>query len=127
VDTALSAGVTVTLVAENGADVASAPMQIQFDPKVLRLNDVSLGDLLTQGGEQPVFTKNILNDQGTATIQLARPPGTPGVSGSGVLIALNFQAVGRGTTTVTIPNLAVRNGQGQVIATGAPQLTINVR
>ena len=32
--------ITVSLLIEGGADVASAPIQIQFDPKFLRLNDV---------------------------------------------------------------------------------------
>ena len=50
------------------------------------------GDFLASDGQQPVFTKNIMNDTGTATIQLNRQPGTPGVNGGGVLVTLNFQA-----------------------------------
>ena len=85
---------------EGGADVASAPLRIQFDPKILRLNDVTRGDLLAMDGQQPVFTKNIMNDAGTATIQLSRQPGTAGVNGGGVLVTLNFQTIGRGVTVV---------------------------
>ena len=57
--------VSVSLVLEGGVDVASAPMQIQFDPRILRLNDVVRGDFLSSDGQQPVFTKNIMNDTGT--------------------------------------------------------------
>ena len=119
--------ITVSLLVEGGDDVASAPIEIQFDPKILRLNDVNLGDYLSRGGQQPVFTKNILNDTGVAVVQLNRPPGSRGVSGSGTLVTLNFQAVARGTTVVMIPNLAVRSAQGAVVSNSTPQLTVTVK
>ena len=119
--------ITVSLRIEGGADVASAPMQIQFDPKLLRLNDVSLGDFFSKDDRQPVFTKNILNDTGVAVIQLNRPPGSHGGGGSGTLVTLNFQAVARGTAVVQIPHLAVRNAQGAVISNSTPQLTVTVK
>ncbi len=127
VDTNLSAGFTVAVAVDGMTDAAAAPMQIQFDPKIVRLNNVTTGDFLAQGGPPPSFTQNILNDAGTATIQLARIPGSPGVSGSGVLVNLNFQAVGRGLANITIPNLTIMNAQTQPIATGTPRLVVNVR
>jgi general secretion pathway protein D len=127
VDSSQSNSFIVALSLEGGADVAAAPLQIQFDPKILRLNDVARGDFFSSDGQQPVFTKSILNDSGLATIQLNRLPGTPGANGAGVLITLNFQTVGKGATTVTIPNLSVRSSQGQVLATGSPQLVVNVK
>ena len=111
---------------EGGTDIAYAPLIIRFDPKVLHLNDIVRGDFLAKGGE-PVFTKNIMNDAGMATVQLNRPPGTPGVDGSGELVTLNFQAVGRGSTNVTLQNLTVRNSHGQTVADGSPQMTVNVQ
>ena len=68
-----------------------------------------------------------MNDTGEATVNLARPPGTAGASGSGTLITLVFQAVGRGDTTVTIPNLTLRNSRSQPLATMSPKLVINVK
>ena len=119
--------IAVSVLIDGGADVGSAPIQVQFDPKILRLNDVFLGDFFSQNGRQPVFTKNILNDTGDAIIQLNRPPGSPGVGGSGTLVTLDFQAVARGATVVTIPNLAVRNAQGAVVSNSTPQLTVTVK
>ena len=46
---------------------------------------------------------------------------------SGTLVKLNFQAVGRGATQVTVPQLTVRNSQGGVVVSGSPQLTVNVK
>jgi hypothetical protein len=119
--------ITVSLLVEGGDDVAAAPMQIQFDPKFLRLNDVSLGDFFSKDDRQPVFTKSILNDTGVAAIQLNRPPGSRGVGRSGTLVTLNFQAVARGTTVVTVPSLTVRNAQGAVLSNSTPQLTVSIK
>ena len=118
---------TVALIIENATDVASAPMQVTFDSKVVKLNDVGRGDFFSSDGQIPVFTKNIQNDAGAAAVNLNRLPGTPGASGSGVLGTLVFQAVAKGTTTVTVPNFTVRNSQGQVVFSGTPQMTITVK
>ena len=118
---------TVALIIENATEVSSAPLQVSFDPKVVKLNDAGRGDFFSSDGQIPVFTKNIQNDAGAAAMNLNRLPNTPGVSGSGVLTTLIFQAVAKGSTTVTVPNLTVRNAQGQVVFSGSPQLTINVK
>ncbi len=119
--------ITVALIIENASDVASAPMAVRFDPKILKLTDVGRGDFLASGGQEPVFTKNIQNDAGTAIINLNRQPQTPGASGSGVLVSLTFQAVAPGATTITIPNLTVRNTQQQAVFSGSPQMTVTVK
>jgi general secretion pathway protein D len=117
---------TVAVAMENGADVTGAPMQIQYDPQYLKLNDVTAGDFLAQG-QVPQFTKNIQNDSGLATVQIVRPPGAPGVSGMGVLVNLVFQAVKPGRTLVLVPNLRVTNTQGQVLASSAAPLALNIQ
>jgi general secretion pathway protein D len=125
--TTVQGAVTVALVIENASDVASAPMQLQYDPKVVRLNDIGRGDFLSNDGQVPVFTKNIQNDNGTAIINLNRQPGSPGSNGSGVLVTMILQGVGKGTTNVTLPNLTIRNSAGQVVASGSPSITITVK
>lgn len=121
---AANSSFNVTVSLQGGNDVTSTPIQIQFDPKIVKLNDVMPGDFLTQGGVQPVIAKNIQNDSGTATIQLSRQPG---VSGSGNLATLNFQAVGRGNTIVSITSSSVTNSQGQVAGLGTAQLAVQVQ
>ena len=46
---------------------------------------------------------------------------------SGTLVTLNFTAIGRGITVVSLPGLTVRNSQGQPMPAGSPQLTVSVR
>ncbi len=55
---------------------------------------------------------------GNVTVVAARPPGTAGVSGSGVVCVLTFQAKAAGNTTLTITRAgAVNSAQQQVPAT----------
>ncbi len=119
--------VTVNLMVDNASDLASTPMQIRFDPKILRLNDVTRGDLLAGDGKQVTFSKNILNDTGEATVNVSRFPATGGVTGSGSIVTLVFQAVARGDTVVTVPNLTLRNSQSQAILTATPVLAVSVK
>ena len=118
---------TVEVALETGADVFSAsPIQIGFDPKLLSLADVSAGALFSKDGQQPVFSRNIMNDIGLATIQYNRPPGAAGVSGPGTLLTLRFQTLGHGATSIT-GNLTIRNSRGLVIGSANPQLPVNLK
>jgi general secretion pathway protein D len=127
VQTGVGGSFNVSLMLDNAADVAAAPVQVVFDPKILKLNDVSQGDLMSQGAVAATLTKNIQNDSGGAAVQLSRPPGSGGANGSGTLLTFNFSAVAPGSTQVTAPNLTLRNSQGAAAATGSPQLTVNVK
>jgi general secretion pathway protein D len=118
---------TVSLSVDAGTDVSSAPMQIQFDPKVLRLDTVARGPFLSSDGQNPSFTRDVRNEQGVATVQLGRQPGSPGVTGGGALVTLTFQAIARGATTVTAPNLTVRDSKGAVLVTTTPQLGVTIK
>lgn len=127
-DVASSANFALQLLLDNATDVTAAPIQINFDPRLLRLNDVTAGSLMGADGQQPVFSKNIQNEAGQATIQLNRAPGAPGITApTGVLLYLNFQAVGHGATVISAPNASVRNSQGQTVASGNPQMTVNIK
>jgi general secretion pathway protein D len=127
VETRVGGQLSVSLMLEDGTDVSSAPLLIQYDPKILKMTDVQRGDFLSSDGQQPVFSKNIMPDTGMAAVQLNRQPGTPGVNGAGILAVINFQAVGRGSTTVSAPNLIVRNSHGQPVSSGSPKVAVSVQ
>ncbi len=127
IDTLLGGPFTANVVMQNATDLFAAPMQIKFDPKVLRLDDVVQGSLVSSDGQQVTFTKNILNDTGEATVALNRFTGNGGVTGSGTLVTLSFTTVGRGATNVSIPGFAPTNSQGQAVSSSSPLLTVNVR
>ncbi len=86
----------------NGAkDVTSVPLQIHYDAAKLTLVGVNKGNLLNKDGQDPAL---IHRDEGPGLITIAtsRPPGTPGVSGSGSVCILTFQAKQLGDSDVVI-------------------------
>ncbi len=123
------AGGTFTLIleAENARDLFAAPFHLKFDPQVLRLNEVTAGGLLAGDGQKVIFTRNILNDTGDATVNLNRMPGTGGVSGSGTLAVFTFQALRPGNATVTFSDLTPRNSQLEPIQASVPQAIVSVK
>ncbi len=121
------AAFTVQLEVENVQALFSAPFRVKFDPQALRLAEIQPGALLAGDGKQIVFTRNILNDLGEAIVNLNRVPGSGGVTGSGSLAILTFQAIGRGATTVTFPELTLRDYQLQIIPLPAPQLSVTIQ
>lgn len=127
-EASLGSAVTVTIYAENVTDLASAGARLQFDPRILRVQNVVVGDLPQRSGSQLQPLKNILNDVGTADFSVSRNPQDPGVSGSGNLFTVVFQALGRGNTQVAITNLAVQTSAKQSTnVTGPPPLIVNVK
>ena len=91
--------IPVSLVIDNPADLFTVLMKLKFDAKVLRLNDVVIGKLLTSDGKQILPpSKNIMNDTGEASVTLSRAAGAGGASGSGTLVTFIFQAAGKGTS-----------------------------
>lgn len=124
----LGAAISVPLRIDNAQDLFTAPLRVKFDPKVVRLNDVAPGTLLTSDGK-PILpaSKNILNDTGEATVTLSRAPGAGGVTGSGTLVTFIFQAVAKGSTPVSITEITLRDSKLQPIPSTAPRVTVTVR
>jgi general secretion pathway protein D len=128
-DVKMQAGssITVSLQVENVRDLFTAPLRLKFDPKLLRLTSIRPGSLMNGDGEKLNFNENTLNDTGDATIKLNRLPGSGGVSGSGTLLTLTFQAVGTGTSAVTIVDAGLRDAQLQPITVATPILNVVVQ
>jgi hypothetical protein len=116
-----------TLNTQNMTDLfAAGPIHLKWDPKLLRLNQVSPGDFLKQDGQNPpVF--DIRNDTGEATISVARTPGSGGINGSGVLAQLTFTAIGKGVGSVTVTDAVLKNSQQQPISATLPGLNYTVQ
>jgi general secretion pathway protein D len=88
-------------VLNSARDVASVPVQITYDPAKLALVNVAAGDLLNRDG-QAVALIHRDDGPGNVTVVASRPPGTAGVSGSGSVCVLTFQAKAAGPTSLTM-------------------------
>jgi hypothetical protein len=128
VETAAGGSFTVAVTLDRAQDAASAPMTIEFDPKLLRLNDIAPGGLMTSGGQPPEFTRNVDNERGVAGVTINVAAGSPGVTAaSGTLLTLSFQAVGAGGGAVRIPSVTVKNSHGGAVVNSSAQLIVSVK
>jgi general secretion pathway protein D len=114
------------VVLTGGKDISSVPLQVQYDPAKLSLINVGGGDLLGRDN-QAVALVHRDDGPGSITINAARPPGTVGVSGAGVVCVLSFQAKAPGQTSLSMTRAAaVTSSQQQVPAKGS-QVDITVQ
>ncbi len=118
----VAAGTTfqVPVVVTGAHDVASIPLQVQYDPARLALVNVGDGDFLGSDG-QAVALVHRDDGPGTIVINASRPPGTPGVSGAGVVCVLTFQAKAAGSTRLGIVHPgALTSAQQSLQGEGTP-------
>jgi hypothetical protein len=119
--------VMVMVQVENAADLISAsPIRIKYDASLLRLNDVTPGELFTRDGVRITSVKDIRNEVGEATLTVARPPGTKGISGSGAVLMLNFTAIGKGEGTIKLPEFLLKDSQLRPVAAKPGELPVKI-
>jgi general secretion pathway protein D len=124
----VTAGATFKLpvLLSGAADVASIPLQIQYDPAKISLINVDSGDFLGKDG-QAVALVHRDDGPGAININASRPPGAAGVSGAGVVCILTFQAKATGDSAVVITRPgAISSAQKLLTAQGA-RLSIQVK
>ena len=116
----------VPVVLTGGKDISSVPLQIQYDPAKLSLVNVSGGDLLSRDN-QAVALVHRDDGPGSITINAARPPGTVGVSGAGVVCVLSFQAKVPGQTSIAMTRAAAVTSTQQQIPAQGSQVNVTVQ
>ena len=123
----LSGAVTLTLTVNNMKDLfAGDAVKIRFPAGLLRLNDVLQGEMLARDGQRVIFSKDIRNDSGEATITLKRLPGAPGVNGQGTILSFVFMAIGRGAGVVQFEDGSFKNAQLQPINVQSTQVGVRI-
>ena len=123
---AMGATFKVPVVLNGGADIASVPLQISYDPAKLSLVNVDSGDFLSRDGQAVVLTHRD-DGPGLILINASRPPGAAGVNGTGVVCILSFQAKTAGVSDVVLTRPgAVSSKQQQLPAQGG-RVSIQVK
>ena len=121
----------MTVMLSGGTDVFAVPMNVQYDATKLTLLNVDTDDpqnpnLLGKDG-QAVALAHRDDGKGTAAIAASHPPGTRGVSGSGTLCVLTFQATAPGDASVAIARPMVRNSQQQPMPATGSQAVVHIQ
>ena len=116
----------IPIVITGARDIASIPLQLQYDPAKLSLVNVGDGDFLGRDG-QAVALVHRDDGPGTIVINASRPPGSAGMSGAGVVCVLTFQAKAAGSTPVSITRPGALNTAQQPVPAEGAQTTIVVK
>ena len=116
----------VPVVLLGATDIASVPLQIQYDPAILSLVNVNPGDLLSRDG-QAVALVHRDDGPGNITINAARPPGSAGVSGAGVVCVLSFQARVAGQSSISMTRAAAVTSAQSVLPGKGNTVSITVK
>jgi general secretion pathway protein D len=123
---ASGASFQVPVVLNGAADVSSVALKLHYDPAKLMLVNLSPGDFLTRDGQSapPIHTDQPV---GNLTVGLSRPPGTHGVSGTGVVCVLTFQARTPGPSDLSIAQAAVVNSAQQQVQVASAQASVTIK
>src|SRR5580704_16132375 len=101
----VTVGDTVTLDVDiaNVTDLYTFQFSVDFDPSILQAATTTEGSFLPLGGSTFFIPGTIDNVGGTITLLAATLEGMiPGVSGSGTLAILGFDAVALGTSPISV-------------------------
>ena len=117
----------VNLLISGAQNVYSVPVQLNYDPKMLQLVNVSNGGFLSQDGQIVTLVHREDETVGQSTITATRPPGAGGVSGQGAVITVTFEAKTSGQTPITITRGGARDPGLQAIAVNGAQAAVTVQ
>ncbi len=116
----------VAIMLDNGRDVSSIPVQLQFDPHVLQLVNVDAGEYLSRSG---VAVTMAHRDEGSGlvTINASRPPQSKGVSGQGSVFTVTFKAVAPGDSNIALVKVGARDSTQTMLPAVSSQATVHVK
>jgi hypothetical protein len=101
---------TLDVAITNVTDLFSFQFDLAFDPALLSAVSIVEGPFLPTGGSTFFIPGTINNTTGTITGTIIATADTltgaiPGVSGSGIIATVSFQALARGTSPLTLSNV----------------------
>ena len=95
IDTTISPTGVVSLEVADGVDIFAFDLFVQYDPALLYVSEVIHGEFLGMG----LLCMDQINNPGLVHYNCTRFGVDTGVSGSGVLLTLTFEALGKGGDT----------------------------
>jgi general secretion pathway protein D len=116
----------VSVNLNGGQDIFSVPMQVHYDNSKLALINVDTGGFLGHDG-QAIALVHRDDGVGNVVISASRPPGVAGVTGSGTVCVLTFQANAPGDAGMQIIRASVKNSAQQPINLAGSQTVVHVQ
>jgi len=116
----------VPVVISGANDIASIPLQIQYDASKISLVNVVGGDFLSRD-QQAVALVHRDDGPGNITINASRPPGASGMNGAGVVCILSFQATAAGDSKIEITRPGALTSKQQPVLAQGTSVTVSVK
>jgi len=104
---------TLEVKAASISDLKAAPFVLTYDPFFVEFVSAGEGGFLRKDGVSTVFGSAVSAATGTVSINLARGPGSVGVSGEGVLASLVFRAKQKGLSSFGFSNVGFSASDGR--------------
>ena len=117
----------VNLVISGAQNVYSVPVQLNYNPNLLQLVNVSNGSFLSQDGQVVTLVHREDETLGQSQITVSRPSGAGGVSGQGTVATITFVAKASGQTPLTITRGGARDPGLQPITVNGAQASVTVQ
>jgi hypothetical protein len=117
---------TVPISINNASRLSVITLTVTYNPRILRVRTVQDGLFMRQGGVTASFTPRMDAANGRVDIALARVADQTGAMGAGLLAALLVDAIGPGTTTITVTGVGTAPDNSSVLLSFSP-VTVTVR
>jgi hypothetical protein len=117
----------VPISISNASRLSTVSISLSFNPSVLRVRTVQEGSLMRQGGAQAAFTQRIDAAAGRVDIAIVRPGDVLGASGTGVVGAVLFEAIGAGQSPLSLSGVGTLAGGGGAAPFQFQPVTVTVK
>jgi parallel beta-helix repeat protein len=127
--TVLPGAFTVNVTVEPEVPIAGVQFDLNFDPSLLRANNVTEGNLLKQGGANTYFYSGTIDNAAGTITCVASAITTPGetVSTPGVFATIQMTAkTAAGTSTLDLSNVIVGDINGNPVAIAANDGSVRI-
>jgi general secretion pathway protein D len=118
---------TIGVVIDNVNDLFSIPFLLQYNPKVISVEEVQHGGFLQGGNQEIAIVQRVDPVQGQAIISATRQPNTVGVSGTGTIMGIVVKAIGPGNSNLSIVQVNAKDSQQKPIPLVTSEATLQVQ
>jgi general secretion pathway protein D len=124
----------VAIAVDNVTDLFSIPLLLQYNPAVVSVEEVEFAagegghsGFLSGGTQEIAIVDHIDKEKGQAIISATRQPNTPGVTGSGTLLALKIKALTPGASNLSIVQVNAKDSQQHAIPLVTGEAAVQVQ
>jgi len=108
-------------------EVSNMSFSIDFNPKVLELKEVVIGNFIRQLGKTPPFLENIDNSSGRCTIGFSSEEIGKGAKGTGTVVTLVFKSLEKGESRLIVTGISANSPTGQSLSFESQETLIIVQ